>query len=262
MTNHVGSYGTGKTYSSFKGLVTRAKLPYVVYQFLKYDAGYTGMRQFCSQETLGVINSGYARNMYNNDDRCQAISCWNAARKARTDLRKNPEDCRQVIDEIEAENGDSDMIEEKMVNADRNEMVALLQGAKGAQFVRVHMQYSRLDDHDEQQKRVGPKLTFKAVDLDLAEGDYVIVQYRERLGIGIVDKVFADAPTSDEYDYRQQLKHVVQKIDVQRSKQLTELDRQMLKKITASEAQDRMERLTRQLGIAIDQVTLELPKLD
>ena len=54
-----------------------------------------------------------------------------------------------------------------------------------------------------------------------------------------------EAPTSNEYDYTREMKHVVQKIDVDRALRLAALDKSILKKITASEAQDRMERLLR-----------------
>lgn len=260
--NHTGCYGPNKPYSSFDRLPQRAGLPLAVHMYLSLR-GVTGMAKFVTAEALNLINKGSEDSHYTNKARCQAISVWNAARTARKDLTKANDPT--LPDEDDEDNERRDKMEQddvKMVNADRNEMVALLQGAKGAQFVKVHMQHSRLDDHDSQQRRTAPRLTYKAVDLNLAEGDYVIVQYRERLGIAVVEKILEDAPTSDEYDYRNQLKHVVQKIDVTRAKQLAELDRQILKKITASEAQDRMERLTRQLGIAMDAVTLELPKLE
>lgn len=260
--NHTGCYGPNKPYSSFDRLPQRAGLPLAVHMYLSLR-GVTGMAKFVTAEALNLINEGSEDSHYTNKARCQAISVWNAARTARKDLTKANDPT--LPDEDDEDNERRDKMEQddvKMVNADRNEMVALLQGAKGAQFVKVHMQHSRLDDHDSQKRRTAPSLTYKAVDLDLVEGDYVIVQYRERLGIAVVEKILEDAPTSDEYDYRNQLKHVVQKIDVTRAKQLAELDRQILKKITASEAQDRMERLTRQLGIAMDAVTLELPKLD
>lgn len=260
MTNHCGSYGPGNKYSSFRMLAKRAGLPHSVLQWLGPLQGITGMRGFVDQKTLGLINRGHQRGFYDNDERCAAISVWNAARKARVDLRKSPVDEQQLLDEANEEYGDEEMSEEKMVNADRNEMVALLQAAKGAKFVTVHMQHSRLDGHGG--SKIGPRLTYKAVGLDLNKGDYVIVQYHERLGIGVVETISDEAPTSDEYDYRQSLKHVVQKIDTDRAKQLALLDRQILQRITASEAQDRMERLTRQLGIAMDQITLELPKLE
>lgn len=156
-------------------------------------------------------------------------------------------------------------MEEVKVNADRNEMIALLQHAKGARFVQVHMQHSRLDNRESTQAAVAPRLTYKYIPQyvgKLNEGDYVIVQYAHRLGIGVVDKVLTEAPTSDEYDYNKSLRHVVQRIDVEKSAQLSALDRKMLKTITQSEANDRMERLTRQLGIALDKVTLELPAIE
>lgn len=261
--NHTGYYGPNKPYSSFDKLPQRAGLPLPVHIYLSSHC-VTGMAKFVTAEVLNLINEGYEEGLYQSKARLQAISVWNAARTARKDLVKAKDPSLPDEDDILNNEWRDDMEQDdvKMVNADRNEMVALLQGAKGAQFVMVYMQPSRLDDHDSQQKRAAPRLTYKAVDLDLAEGDYVIVQYRDRLGIGVVEKILEDAPTSDEYDYRQQMKHVVQKIDTQRSKQLAELDRQILKKITASEAQDRMERLTRQLGIAMDAVTLELPKLE
>lgn len=262
--NYTGTYGPNKPYSSFDRLPQRAGLPLAVHTHLSLH-GVTGMAKFVTAEALNLINKGGEDGYYTNKARCQAISVWNAARTARKDLTKAkdpslPDEDDDILNDERRDEMEQDDV--KMVNADRNEMVALLQGAKGAQFVKVHMQHSRLDDRDERHGRVGPLLTYKAVDLDLAEGDYVIVQYRERLGIAVVEKILEDAPTSDEYDYRNQLKHVVQKIDVTRAKQLAELDRQILKKITASEAQDRMERLTRQLGIAMDAVTLELPKLE
>lgn len=270
--NHTGSYGPNRSYSSFDRLPQRAGLPLPVHTHLSFH-GVTGMAKFVTTEALNLINEGYEGGLYQSKARLQAISVWNAARTARKDLIKAKDPTLPDEDDEWYEtwvkkpryNERRDEMEQddvKMVNADRNEMVALLQGAKGAQFVKVHMQHSRLDEHDSQQRRTAPRLTYKAVDLDLAEGDYVVVQYRDRLGIGVVEKILEDAPTSDEYDYRTQLKHVVQKIDVTRAKQLAELDRQILKKITASEAQDRMERLTRQLGIAMDAVTLELPKLE
>lgn len=147
------------------------------------------------------------------------------------------------------------------VNADRNEMIALLQGAKGAQFVNIRTNSSRLST-TKIKSGVAPEFTYKAIDLDLKVGDKVVVQWRERFGIGEVVKVFSDVPTSSEYDYSHELKHVVQVIDTKRSLQLEELDRQMLRKITASEASDRLERLTRQLGIDMDQITLALPDVD
>lgn len=150
------------------------------------------------------------------------------------------------------------------VNAERNEMIALLQHAKGAKFVKVTSQSSRLYETDsEVTGRTGPSLVYKDTQgLDLKVGDTVLVQYRERLGIGKVVHVLDDVPTSDEYDWSIPLKHVVSKIDVDLPKRLALMDRNMLKTITQSEAHDRLERLTRQLGIAMDQVTLELPSLD
>lgn len=150
------------------------------------------------------------------------------------------------------------------VNAERNEMVALLQSAKGAKFVTVVAQPSSMNvtlSHESRMKG-GVKYTYKAVDLDLKAGDFVLVQFRGRLGIGMVIEVLGEPPTSNEYDWTIEMKHVIQKLDIDRSRQLAQLDKNMLKTITNSEAQDRLERLTRQLGIAMDKITLELPPIE
>lgn len=250
-------YAPNQTYSSFSALPRRAKFPGIVREYLKEVHGYTSMADFCQYATKDRINQGRKRNRYGSGDAVRAYKIWVEACTARTDLvegRINPE---FHIDEEERPM-------EKTVNADRNEMIALLQGAKGAQFVTVEQSFSRLVD-DEYSKNLqgksGPLLTYKAVDLDLKQGDVVVVQYRERYGIGIVHQVLLDVPTSDEYDFNIKLRHVIQKIDTHRSAQLEELDRQMLRKITASEASDRLERLTRQLGMDMDKITLTLPEV-
>lgn len=143
---------------------------------------------------------------------------------------------------------------ERKVHPERNEMIATLQGHLGAKFVTVTVAATAANERP-------VFLTYKAIDLDLKEGDGVIVQFRDTLALGRVNMVYDEVPTSDEYDYTNALRHVVQKIDVARSAQLTALDKQMLQKITASEASDRFERLQRQLGAVIDTMTLTLPEL-
>lgn len=284
MTNHTGKYGTGKPFSSFSNLRSRTEFPPEVHSFMQMESSVTGMTRFCDVSTLLFLVKR-AKDYGNNNDNKRmkkAVHVWACAVLARSDIPANqPGKRAHTVATTILENGlmaalasfgqttknsmENDMEEETQevrVNAERNEMVALLQGSKGAQFVRVQMQHSRLDEHDKHNNRnVGPQLTYKAIDLNLEVGEYVIVQYRDRLGIGVVNKVFEDVPTSDEYDYNTQMRHMVQKIDVDRAKQLTLLDRNILRKITGSEAQSRMERLMRHMGGQIDTITLELPAL-
>lgn len=251
MTNHCGSYGPNQMFSNFKKLVPRASFPYLVRVYLSHEHGMTGMRDFCGDSTDLKIRKGHVNGHYDSLKRDAAIEIWRKARAARTDIVKpTPSEETEPMD--------------NPVNADRNEMIALLQGAKGAQFVQVQQCYSRVrvDEEGKTHRKGGPILTYKAIDLELKEGDTVVVQYRDRFGIAVVTKVMEEAPTSDEYDYSVKLKHVVQKIDTHRSAQLEALDRQMLRKITASEASDRLERLTRQLGLELDKITLTLPDVD
>lgn len=181
------------------------------------------------------------------------------------------------------------MTDEVKGNADRNEMIALLQHAAGAQFVSIRPQSYTIraadsidleeDDVDAAPypyNRIGklenakpkpktassvPALTYKAINLALGVGDMVIVQYKSRFAIGLVDVVMEEPPTSVEYDYRLPIRNVVQKIDVGLSEGLSLMDREMLKKITRSESKDRLERITRQLGIDVSSITLEIPKI-
>lgn len=254
MTNHCGSYGPNREFSSFDKLPGRAGFPSRVKAYLKISRGLQNMMQFCSHTTGQKIMDGWGLGSggYSVQERDAAIRIWEKAREARPDIATNP---RPTEEEEPMDNP---------VNADRNEMIALLQGAKGAQFVQVQQCYSRVRDDEEGKthQKGGPTLIYKAVDLELKEGDTVVVQYRDRFGIAVVTKVMEEAPTSDEYNYSVKLKHVVQKIDTHRSAQLEALDRQMLRKITASEASDRLERLTRQLGLELDKITLTLPDVD
>lgn len=255
MTNHCNNYGPNREFSSFRELVRRSSLPRVVRDYLKFTYGYSSMSDFCSYGTRKLIEEGEENRHFTRDQALAAVDVWVRARDNRPDLALPASHSPPTEEEEPMDNP---------VNADRNEMIALLQGAKGAQFVQVQQCYSRVRDDEEGKthRKGGPTLTYKAVDLDLKEGDTVVVQYRDRFGIAVVTKVMTEAPTSDEYDYSVKLKHVVQKIDTHRSTQLEELDRQMLRKITASEASDRLERLTRQLGIELDKITLTLPDVD
>lgn len=176
------------------------------------------------------------------------------------------------------------MTEEVKGNADRNEMIALLQHAAGAQFVLVRPQSytlrameidleddleielpypnNRLANAKPKAKPASsvPALTYKAINLALGVGDIVIVQYKSRFAIGLVELVMEEPPTSAEYDYRLPIRNVIQKVDVELSEGLSLMDREMLKKITRSESKDRLERITRQLGIDVSSITLEIPK--
>lgn len=283
----LAKYGQMKRFSSLEGLPERAGFPESILIYLRHVHNISGMGLFLTMNMAKAMrdlptmswntNIHIPAHKVTTSHKLLAMQIWHEARQEvlgitppltrkgiiNTDYsgqaERNEEMNPDTIDELYIDPTTRDV----HVNAERNEMVALLQHAKGAQFVKVHMQHSRLDTHEERspQTKAAPRLTYKAVGLALVEGDYVIVQYRERLGIAVVEKVLDDVPTSDEYDYRSQLKHVVQKIDTDRAKQLTALDRKLLKTLTQSEAQSRMERLTRQLGVAMDSISLELPDL-
>lgn len=231
--------------------------------------GITSMRSFLKLTTPEVALNEYQRGGINVSAYRGIIEGWAEARNAvfgppHGSLPSRflaPLAIEDFADEFETPIKEKKM--DPQVNPDRNEMIALLQGAKGMQFVQIVMNFSRLTDDEEpddlRPKSKGPALIYKALELDMKRGDVVVVQYKERLGIGRVVKVLTEAPTSDQYDYRFPLRHVIQKIDLVRSAQLDALDEGMLKKITASEAQDRLERMTRQLGIALADISLELP---
>lgn len=251
MSNHTGSYGPGLMFSSFRHLPSRADLPMPVHFQLRHTYGFTSMKDFCDDKTpailLAILQAGHCHEVSYK----RALAIWIKARDRRTDLINQ----EQTMDK-------EDDTEETYGNADRNEMIALLQHAKGAQFVRVQQCWSRLqnDEGKKHARETGPTLTYKAHGLDLKEGDTVVVQYGERYGIGVVAEVLGEVPTSSEYDYRRPLKWVVQLVDGVRSASLTRHDAQILKRLTESEAHDRLERLTRQLGISLDDETLALPK--
>ena len=281
------AYGPNKPFTNFSALTKRAGFPAIVMDYLKYSIGVSGMGLFLTMDMrhfLHVMPHNYKPYAYTPDrhyvdgqTKRSALEIWYMAREAVLGVK--PPYTKAGNINLDYGNKEEDMTNESYIDptsyhgeevnvnaernemiAERNEMIALIQGYKGAQFVNVHMQLSRLDETG--QKRVGRRFTYKAIGLDLKEGDYVVVQYLERLGIGVVDHVFAETPTSDEYDYSKNMRHVVQKIDVTRSKQLVALDRQLLRSLTQSEAQSRMERMTRQLGVALDAITLELPLLE
>lgn len=260
-------------FSSFQKLKNRARFPYAVHNYLGFECGMSSMRRFFYLSTPELIMKGVKSNNHSRETALRAIRIWVDGRKEVFGAY-NPPELLDIVSNLIgnkiAPEGAS-MKEETMdnqVNADRNEMIALLQGANGMQFVKVVMNHSRLTEEgvndladDAPKGKSGPALTYKALDLNLSNGDVVLVQYRERFGIGRVVKVYEEAPTSNEYDYRQPLRHAVQKVDVARSAQLEALDEGMLKKITASEAQDRLERLTRQLGMSVGDFKMELPRI-
>lgn len=276
------AYGPNKPFSNFSELTKRAGFPKIIMDYLKHSVRMSGMglfltmdmRHFMRVMPLDYKPYGYVadRRYVDGQTKRSALEIWHLAREAVLGIQPPLTKAGNI--NLDYGNKEEDMTNEKYidptsyraeeinVNAERNEMVALIQGHKGAQFVNVRMQHSRLDETESSAKKVGPRFTYKAIGLDLKEGDYVIFQYIDRLGIGVVDHVFTETPTSDEYDYNKKLCHVVQKIDVNRSKQLTALDRNLLRTLTQSEAQSRMERMTRQLGTALDSITLELPVLD
>lgn len=271
------TYGPNKKFSSFKDLPHRARFPRSVHAWLEEAHGISGMAWFLTMNlpeameklNLQGIYGGHRGYRYDRNsiataftitlqDTVTAAELW---REARHDVLG----LQPPTPEWEQPQEDEDMTADIKVNADRNEMIALLQGAKGAKFVKVTMQNSRLEDAQSDTKPIkyaGLTLTYKAIGINLKRGDLVIVQYRDRFGIGRVVEVLADTPTSDEYDYSMPLRHVISKLDVTRSEQLLALDKSLLQKITASEANDRLERLTRQLGMTMDSITLELPPVD
>lgn len=280
----LAKYGQMKRFSSLEGLPERAGFPVSILMYLRHSQQISGMGLFLTMDMARAMRNLptmawnevilIPAHKVTTSHKLLAMQIWHEARQEvlgitppltrkgviNTDYSGQAERNEEMAIDPNYERYTDPTTQNVHVNAERNEMVALLQHAKGAQFVKVHMQHSRLDEYEEKTK-AAPRLTYKAVGLELVVGDYVIVQYRERLGIAVVEKVLDDVPTSDEYDYRNQLKHVVQKIDTDRAKQLTALDRKLLKTLTQSEAQSRMERLTRQLGVAMESISLELPDL-
>lgn len=262
---------SGTRWSSFQKLKERAQFPYQVHNYLGFECGISSMVNFFRIEVPELILAGQRSGEYRDKTAERAIQVWLTGRHEVFGIANPPELFSKTQQLIQTAPEGASMKEETMdnqVNADRNEMIALLQGANGMQFVKVVMNHSRLADEgvndladDAPKGKSGPALTYKALDLNLSNGDVVLVQYRERFGIGRVVKVYEEAPTSNEYDYRQPLRHAVQKVDVARSAQLEALDEGMLKKITASEAQDRLERLTRQLGMSVGDFKMELPRI-
>lgn len=252
--------GTGfSSYRRLKGNQTD-QLPYKVHDYLTGEWAISSISAFMKLETPRLILQGLREGKFKSGEFHRAQSCWLVGRLRLfgEEYAKLPKDCEYLTTIEEEPKMDN------KVNADRNEMIALIQGAKGMQFAKVVTQFSRLEDaagegDNPRTLRQGPALTYKALNLDLKVGDIVVTQYRERFGIGSVVKIYEEAPTSNEYDYSNPLRYVLSKIDVDLSERLSALDNSMLKKITASEAQDRLERLTRQLGMDLSAITLELP---
>lgn len=267
-------------YANFDQLSRRTLFPRNVRSYLRGVTGITGMVQFLSRDTLNrltmlkeeisrneknrrgplhrVFHRAYEANPYGISmaEIETAIGMWHLIRTAAENKINPPTQPETGETEMSRNNNhmsldDDDNLRgarEQLVNADRNEMIALLQHAKGAAFVSVACS--------------GNTFVYKAVKLDLAEGDIVVVQVRDHVQIGTVTAVLPEPPTSDEYDYRKPMKHVVQKVDMDRDESLRLLDKNMLKRITSSEAQDRLSRLTAQLGISLDSITLDLPSPD
>lgn len=235
----------GHKYGRFLSLVERAGFPKDVHAYLSVGLGMTSMEEFVGPDTLKLIEHGASVGYIDYATKCEALSHWNAARKAHG-VYKTPRD-----NEIQEEN---DMNGENIA-AGRNEMIALLQASKGAKFALVTTSA----------KGRGTLLTYKYIPQhvgELAVGDIVVCQ-RGTVDylVGTVDSILDEPPTTDEYNYNITLRHIIRKVDVEKSEALRELDRRMLKAITASEATDRLERLMRQLGTTADAISMDLPKV-
>lgn len=238
----LSAHGFGTLDSEIRNVITKA--------------GFGSATSFATAECMAYILDLRLRGHISGVGYDSAVTQWRKLRKI-VGLKYKTE---QSIEEEEP-------MTVKM-NAERNEMIALIQHAKGVQFVEVTIQTSTLvpagvdelgEILDRPKSKTSPILTYKAMGLDLVPGDIVVVQFRSRYGLAKVFRVLEDVPTSAEYDYENQMRFVIQKVDVERSAALDDIDRQLLKRLTASEAKDRVERLTRQLGISLDEIVLELP---
>lgn len=248
--------GNGSAYANFNALPKRANFPRSVLDFLKTEIGVTGMRQFLDPGMLDVFRYAYEHSTVPSfrEDLRVARCIWAYARAAWGMPSANS--ANTSSNTIDKENDDMDYDDEddaadQAINAGRNEMIALLQQAQGAKFVKVAMQNSRLTKVRQRDDYV---LTFKVLKLEVKEGDLVLVQYNDRFGLGIVQSVSKTAPAPTEYDYSRPLRYVLEVIDTTMSKRLDLLDKTLHTQLAASEAQDRLERLTRQLGVSLNSI--------
>lgn len=282
-------------YANFDKLSHRTPFPRNVRNYLCDVTGITGMAQFLRPDTLlklTTLKEETARNEewrraplhrtfhrtsganpygISTDDVETAIRMWHLIRTAAENISSPPTQLETGETEMSRSNNhmsrnnnhmgldDDDLRDARaeFMNADRNEMIALLHHAKGAQFVVIANRLSH-------GSRGGDKCTAKAIGLNLSEGETVLCSSGHDKGmfIGIVSSVLPEAPTSAEYDYRHAMRHVIQRVDEDRLDALRKLDKELLQRITASEAQDRLSRLTAQLGLTLDDISLALPAVD
>ena len=284
-------------YANFDQQTRRTPFPRNVRNYLRDVTGITGMAQFLSRDTLLKLTTLMEETARNEENRRAplhrsfhrasganpygiskadtevAIRMWHLIRTAAENISSPPTQLETGETEMSRNNnhmnrnnnhmnldGDGDDVRDaraEFMNADRNEMIALLHHAKGAQFVGIA---NRCTDGS----RGSWNCIAKAIGLDLSEGETVLCSSGRGKGlfVGIVSSVLPEAPTSAEYDYRQSMQHVIQRVDEDRLDALRKLDKELLQRITASEAQDRLSRLTAQLGLTLDDISLALPAVD
>lgn len=142
------------------------------------------------------------------------------------------------------------------MDVQRFEAIAYAQAAKGVTFVQCVF-VDRWESKVAQNKVETPKtyLYKVAPGQVVVKDDMVLVQvFNGDYSVAQVIKLLKGPPQIEEYDYSKPLKWVVQKIDLDRSEKLSEMDRQVLKALSQVSLQSRIAQLGQALGVDLMQV--------